>query len=122
MESHAYKQSPSWVNKDLAEQEGGPQITTGITVSAGKPESRVPALVLLLTGCVTSGKPFPSLVFSFPYCTRKGLEQINSRVQAMEPRTRSETQQGPGNAYTICHWGSDATRVGDMSRTYGKQH
>lgn len=55
-------------------QEGGPQIITSIAVNAG--EARLGCQPwFCYSGCVTSRKPLPSLVFSSPSRTRKEANQ-----------------------------------------------
>ena len=71
---------------------------------------------------MTLGKPSPSLVCSFAYCVRQGLEELNSVVQAIESKTTASTEQVPGNNYVICHRGPDTTRIGDVNTAYDKQH
>lgn len=111
---------PSWLNRSLEKE--GPRSRLTLLQTLGKWSNQVPVLVLLLKSCVTLGKPSPSLVCSFAYCIRQGLEELNSVAQATESKTTASTEQVPGNNYVICHRGPDTTRIGDVNTTYDKQH
>lgn len=74
-EREATQKSRTSLLAEYGFQEGRPQIITGIAVNAGEARLRCQPL-FCYSGCVTSCKPFPSLVFSSPSRTRKGENQL----------------------------------------------